>query len=260
MIPFSVDLSRQLPKGPAEHIKQRPVVAELYGTISTIKQGFGFIQPIIEEDQIYFGGRELSPSMRMGDRVGFVTRESPRGLAAENVRVLSEQLDNVVASAKGSVSRNPDRHRSNFGMISIDLQSVDARSLHVLEAAGAKGLHFSPADVLVNTVPRGHRLEKGDYVEFAVHRVVGSNLFVAKSVGLVQLKRERAVALQIQRMLDAGAHREQGVVSALKKGEYGFIKPLDRKDEIYFRLGDSGAADAASDEKLAEVGAALSCR
>lgn len=219
------------------------------------------MQPVVEEEQIYFGGREMSADMKVGDRVGFVTRDSVRGLAAENVRLLSGQTDKVVAVAKGTVSRNPDRHRSNFGMVTIDAAGLDARSASLLEASAVKDVLFHPADVVAKSVPKNHRLDKGDFVEFAVHRVVGSNLFVAKAVTMLQLKRERAMALQIQRMLDAGVPREQGVVSALKKGEYGFIKPLDRKEDIYFRAedgkgkegADADAADGDGTEKLAEV-------
>jgi len=235
----------------AEQTKQKPTFTELYGTINTIKQGFGFIQPIIDEEQIYFGGRELQPDMKVGDRVGFILRESVRGLAAENVRLLSQQMDKVVANVKGNVTRNPDRHRSSFGMAGLELSTTDPRSAAMLESAGLKEVAFSPSDVLSESIPKGHRLDKGDYLEFSVHRFIGSNFYVAKNVTMLQLKRERVIAQQIQRMLDAGVEREYGIVSALKKGEYGFIKPLDRKDEIYFRLEEGPAAkgeDAADVE------------
>ena len=221
--------------------------------VNTIKQGFGFIQPLLEEEQIYFAGRDITPDMKVGDRVAFLLRDSVRGLAAENVRLLSTQTEKVIASVKGTVSRCPDRHRSNHGLITVDLSTADARSAALLEAAGVKEVCFLPADVLGKTMPKTHRLDKGDFVELSVQRVVGSGLHVARNVSFLQLKRDRALALQIQRMLDAGVVREQGVVTALKKGEYGFIKPLDRKEEIYFRLEDptsggkvAGAGDAAA--------------
>lgn len=226
--------------------KPKPTFTELYGIINTIKQGFGFIQPIIDEEQIYFGGRELQPEMKVGDRVGFILRESVRGLAAENVRLLSQQMDKVVASVKGNISRNPDRHRSSYGMVGLELTSADPRSAALLEAAALKELPFAPADVLAKSIPKGHRLDKGDYSEFSVYRVIGSNFYVAKNLSMLQLKRDRVIAQQIQRMLDAGATREQGIVTALKKGEYGFIKPLDRKEEIYFRLEEGGTAGAVA--------------
>lgn len=252
--------NRQFPKHPgsADH-RQRPVIPELYGTINTLKQGFGFIQPILEEEQIYFGGRELTGEMRVGDRIGFITRESARGLAAENVRLLDPNSETVVAHIKGTISRSPDRHRSNFGLITLDKAANDSHSVSLLEAASVKEIAFLPIDVVANSVPKNHRLDKGDYVEFDIHRVVGSNLFIAKSLSLLQLKRDRARTEQIQRMLDAGVPREQGVISTVKKGEYGFIRPLDRKEEIYFRLVDcrgkeaDGSGDADGLERLAEV-------
>lgn len=246
----------------AEYAKQKPTFTELYGTINTIKQGFGFIQPFVDEEQIYFGGRELQSDMKVGDRVGFILRESVRGLAAENVRLLSQQMDKVVATVKGNVTRNPDRHRSSFGMAGLELSTTDPRSAALLESAGLKEVAFSPSDVLSESVPKGHRLDKGDYVEFSVHRFIGSNFYVAKNVTMLQLKRDRVIAQQIQRMLDAGVEREYGIVTALKKGEYGFIKPLDRKDEIYFRLeegstggtgDDAGDAQTEKNSKLVEV-------
>lgn len=248
-------------------MKHNPAMPELFGTVNTIKPGFGFIQPILDEEQIYFGGRELTPDIKIGDRVGFLVRQSARGLAAENVRTLSSQMDKVVSSVKGSVSRNPDRHRSNFGMVAVELSTTDARSAALLESAGLKEIPFLPSDVTAKSIPKNHRLDKGDYVEFSVHRVIGTNLYIARNVNMLQLKRDRAISQQIQRMLDAGVKREQGVISTLKKGEYGFIKPLDRKEEIYFRMedgkdptspsaGNGAGIEAAADnesDKLVEV-------
>ena len=38
-------------------------------------------------------------------------------------------------------------------------------------------------------------------------------------------------------MLSAGAVREQGVIETVRN-DFGFIKPADRADQIYFRLDD----------------------
>ena len=64
------------------------------------------------------------------------------------------------------------------------------------------------------------------------------NALVANEIKLKQLKRDRVIALQIQRMLEAGAIREVGVVTTVKNKEYGFIRAQDRKEELYFRLDD----------------------
>ena len=40
-------------------------------------------------------------------------------------------------------------------------------------------------------------------------------------------------------MLDAGAVREMGSICSIKRvGEFGFIKSITRKDEIFFKLDD----------------------
>lgn len=49
-------------------------------------------------------------------------------------------------------------------------------------------------------------------------------------------------------MLEAGAVRELGVISAVKNQEYGFIRAQDRKDEIYFRIDDVVSTNANSNE------------
>jgi hypothetical protein len=42
---------------------------------------------------------------------------------------------------------------------------------------------------------------------------------------------------QMKNMIASGAIREQGIVVTVK-GEFGFLKPADRPDEIYFRIQD----------------------
>ena len=39
-------------------------------------------------------------------------------------------------------------------------------------------------------------------------------------------------------MVAAGVVREQGVVDTVKNNEFGFIKPVDRTEQIYFRVDD----------------------
>ena len=84
------------------------------------------------------------------------------------------------------------------------------------------------------------RLDKGDYVEFNLAQIgANSSLLQAVSIRLLQSKSERAAATQIQRMLDAGAVREMGSICSIKRvGEFGFIKSIARKEEIFFKLDD----------------------
>lgn len=222
---------------------------EVYGFIVSTKLGFGFIQPFIDEEQIYF--RDVVGSMKIGDKVGYVSRSGPRGLCAEGLRLLSG-TESTITKMKGVISRLSDRHRSSYGSITLDFSSLDSAHSTALQAAGVKEVVFIPTDVVLASLPKNHRIDKGDFVEFSLSQVEDSGLYIAKNVTLLQLKRDRAIAVHIQRLLEAGAVRELGVVSALKKTEYGFIKALDRKEEIYFRLED-GNDDSATSEKLSEV-------
>jgi hypothetical protein len=46
------------------------------------------------------------------------------------------------------------------------------------------------------------------------------------------------IYLQITRMLSVGAVREQGVIDTIRNGEFGFVKPVDRSEVIYFKVDD----------------------
>jgi cold shock CspA family protein len=39
-------------------------------------------------------------------------------------------------------------------------------------------------------------------------------------------------------MLSVGAVREQGVIDTIRNGEFGFVKPVDRSEVIYFKVDD----------------------
>jgi cold shock CspA family protein len=45
-------------------------------------------------------------------------------------------------------------------------------------------------------------------------------------------------------MLAMGAVREQGVVDSVRNNEFGFIRPTDRTEQIYFRLDDLADPEA----------------
>jgi len=56
----------------------------------------------------------------------------------------------------------------------------------------------------------------------------------------------------MQRMLDAGAVMEMGTVCTIKRaGDFGFIKTLTRKEEVFFKLDD--VADLTSGAQIKEV-------
>ena len=85
------------------------------------------------------------------------------------------------------------------------------------------------------------RIVKGDEVELTLSKVNGLPLS-AYSRGthckVLRTKRDRLLAEQVQQMLSVGAVREQGIIETIRNNEFGFIKPADRTDQIYFRVDD----------------------
>lgn len=214
---------------------------EVYGVILSIRGSFGFIQAIFEDEQFYYSDREFYDNMKVGDRVAFLPRTSPKGPSAQNVRFLIPTLSKIVGQFSGVITRSPERHRSGCGLIEIDvttLTSVGQDVKQVLEQKFKKTISFRPVDIATASIPKNHFLDKGDGVEFSIAKMHDSNLYLATEVKFKQLKRDRLISMQIQRMLEAGAVREVGVVTTLKNKEYGFIRAQDRKDELYFRMDD----------------------
>lgn len=224
----------------------------------SIKNTFGFLQPIVGEEQIFFGERDFYNNMKIGDKVAYISKMGNKGPQAENVRFLVPHLEKIITLAKGTIIRNPDRHRSGMGLIEVDLNSIKPEMAALL-GGGLSGdktkreVAYRPNDVLESSIPKHTRLDAGDIVEFSISRVHDSLLSFACNVKLLQLKRDRMVAMQIQRLLDAGAVRELGVVSMVKKGEYGFIKGQDRRADTFFRLDDV-IMDEEEEEQEGEEG------
>ena len=216
------------------------------GVVASIRSAFGFIQSIFSDDPIYFSEREFYNNMKVGDLLSFIVKSGPKGLAAQNVQLLSNGTDSfrvAAATVKGTVTRSYERHRSNFGLIDIEVDGLPTELKPFFQSQTNNVISFRVSDVAKESLPRNHFLDRGDYVKFSILSVKDNVFYLAGSVELLQLKRDRAIALQIQRMLDAGAVRERGVVSAVKNQEYGFIRAQDRKDEIYFRVDDVGNED-----------------
>lgn len=212
---------------------------EIYGVILSIKNTFGFIQAIYEDEQYYFSDREFYDNMKVSDKVAFIPRTSQKGPSAHNVRYLIPTFNRLQPSVQGSILRCPERHRSGCGLIEVDLSTVTNVDVkHLLEGKLKKQVVYRPTNIVVNSLPKNHSLDRGDFVEFTLTKMHDSNMIVANEIKLKQVKRDRAIALQIQRMLEAGAIREVGVMTTIKNKEYGFIRAQDRKEEIYFRLDD----------------------
>mmetsp|Transcript_31176 Transcript_31176/g.42895 ORF Transcript_31176/g.42895 Transcript_31176/m.42895 type:complete len:1222 (+) Transcript_31176:112-3777(+) len=255
----------QIPNAP-QSAHQRPT--ESYGIMYSLKSTFGFIQPIFEEEQIYCSSRDYFDDIKLGDRVGFIWKTSSKGDYAEKLRHLTHVCDKLMTGLKGQVTRASDIHRSGYGLLEIETSTLSSENLRLLQSIGyTKGpnsstatksspafreVPFRQADYITTGQFKGRRLEKGDYVEFSVSRIGENSAFLqATSIKLLQLKRDRAIANQIQRMLDAGAVLETGTVCTIKRaGDFGFIKALNRKEEVFFKLDD--VADLTSGTPIKE--------
>lgn len=239
---------------------QDALAIEEYGSIISIRSSFGFIQNIHSDEQVYFSEQDIFSGVKVGDHVSFTAHQSSKGLAALKIKHIPEAIsvDCIATKVLGTISRVPERHRSNCGLIDVELSTIPAEFHSLLRRKPANVVAYRPQDIDTEILPRNVSLDRGDYVEFNLTKVIGTNLILASEIRLKQLKRDRdrekAVSQQIQRMLDAGAVREIGVITAIKNKEYGFIKAQDRKDELYFRIdGFLSEADANIKEVIAEL-------
>ena len=147
--------------------------------------------------------------------------------------------------ANGVVLRNHE-HYSGFGILEIELSTLTADNKDKLDNLSrkfgyqVKDIPYRLLDVTTSSLPKGIRkLEKGDYVKFSVNLLGHNTSFLhGTHVELIELKKQRNTAIQIKKMLEAGVKREMGSITSIKRGDFGFIKCIDRKDEIYFRLDD----------------------
>lgn len=209
--------------------------SESYGVVAAIKSNYGFIQPIVGDEQLFFSDRDFYDNMKVGDKVGYFPRQGNKGMQAESIRFLRPHLEQYIPTAKATVIRTPDTRRNLMGLLEIDLTSLKPEASASFERM--REIPYRANDVIESSIPKLHRMDKGDTVEISISKVHDSQLMFACNVKLLHVHKDRMIAVQMQRLLDAGAVREQGVVST-NKGDYGFIKAQDRKDEVYFRIDD----------------------
>lgn len=217
---------------------------ENYGVVFSLKGNFGFIQPITEDEQIFFSEREFYDNIKIGDKVGYIRKTGGKGIMGEKVRYLNMQTEEKL-SANGVVLRNHE-HYSGFGILEIEFSSLTSDNKAILDSIcdkfgfQVKNIPYRISDVNINNLPKGIRkLEKGDYVKFSISLLGHNTSFLhGTHVELLELKKQRNTAIQIKKMLEAGVKREMGSITSIKRGDFGFIKCVDRKDEIFFRLDD----------------------
>lgn len=203
-----------------------------------LRDTFGFVQSIFADEQLYLPEREFYDNIKVGDRVAYIGHEGHKGRYGDAVRFLVPALERVVQGVQGVVKRLPERHKSLLGVVEIDASKLEPDVAAQFSSPFACKVLFRPTDVAASSLPRANFLDVGDLVELAISRQHDSGMMVATEVKFVQSRRDRESALQVQRMLDAGAVREIGVVTTVRNGEYGFIQVQDRQDEVYFKMDD----------------------
>lgn len=260
----------ELSDGPRMRVPQTANANIGIGFIVSIKDTFGFIQPFIpsnvsthnsspDYNQIFFALKECYRGVMLGDEVKFTSRNTPKGLQASEVDKIDDSLKIIYHNITGIVSKESDTPRDSPGEIIIDIASLPETFKGITKMTS----FFSPNNKgLQKSDYRTSRVCKGDTVEFSlilVHNSIDvnnpfmsfltNNYKSAINVKVIVTKREKMHNEQIKRMLDAGAVREQGIIEVIKN-DFGFIKPADRLDRIYFRLEDVGLVD--NNQRLTE--------
>lgn len=80
----------------------------LYGIVISIRDTFGFIQPICgqTEDNIFFSLKDAYRDMKIGDEICFVTRNTNRGPQAEELHLVEDNKV-MIENIKGIIIREP---------------------------------------------------------------------------------------------------------------------------------------------------------
>lgn len=226
-------------------LDSNPTISYDYGVVVSVKDTFGFVQPFQKEEQLYFSLRDVNTDIVVGDEVSYRERLSSRGCNAEHLRLVP--ADSIIRERKvsGLVIREPDMHKHVPGCLQLTASK---------DESGKEGDSF--VVFLPDSSRSAKRIVKGDEIEVTIHEIKGTSYSVGKDPRIVRTKHARQLALQVQRLLDAGAVRELGVVDTIR-GDFGFIKPQDRREQIYFKLSDVSESDTELREVTCNVSESL---
>ena len=224
-----------------------------FGVIVSLKDLFGFIQPFLKEEQIYFSLRDMRTPVNLGDIVCYHERPSAKGLNAEGVRLIPVGTATAMAgTVTGTVIREPDSARRVPGIALVSSHDiVDAKQVKVslpsqisfvLTADNTSTSRATATAAAVGSASPTKaggtkRIMKGDEIRFELLHIPNQGFYQGRNAAVVRTRKELQMLAQVQRMLDAGASQEIGIVDTLK-GDYGFIRPQNRKEQIYFRVSD----------------------
>eukprot|EP00603_Paraphysomonas_imperforata_P008348 CAMPEP_0114425774 /NCGR_PEP_ID=MMETSP0103-20121206/7420_1 /TAXON_ID=37642 ORGANISM="Paraphysomonas imperforata, Strain PA2" /NCGR_SAMPLE_ID=MMETSP0103 /ASSEMBLY_ACC=CAM_ASM_000201 /LENGTH=1204 /DNA_ID=CAMNT_0001594643 /DNA_START=179 /DNA_END=3793 /DNA_ORIENTATION=- len=229
----------------------------VFGIVISMKEVFGFLQPLVPvpgEEHLYFNDKDVfGERLHEGDEVQFVLRHGPRGPVAAQVRRLEGGVKIKKAKVLGIVEKEADQYKFSPGLIGVSCFphfSPDGAEVEVPEGTVSppQAVPFMPVDVSKGS----RRIMKGDEVEFDLYvipeaprqdqgqRQAGGpwkGYSRGHSIKLVRTRNDRLIAEQIKELESSGVAREQGVIDTIKN-DFGFVRPADRQEQIFFRLED----------------------
>lgn len=218
--------------------KEPPVVPELYGVVVSLKESFGFVQPLMTDENIYFSIRDAPDDVKVGQEMSFVVKYSPRGALAADIKFVNNDKKQKKEAFFGTVIRGaePIERRGAFGLIEITPASDATTSSPVKVPFLHEDICGHGRRLSGGGAPS--RIIAGDSVKVNVFSIPGTSYIRASDVQLVQSKKDKLLAEQLSSLLEKGATSEQGHIESVR-GDFGFIRGADRSEEdIYFRLED----------------------
>lgn len=225
--------------------KEPTAAPELYGVVVSLKESFGFVQPLLTDENIYFSIRDAPAEVKVGQEMSFIVKYSPRGALAADIKFVNNEMKQRKESVHGIVIRGAELNRGAFGLIEISQASDNAKSDQPVK------IPFLYEDILGQGRRQSggaevRRIIVGDSVKFNICSISGTSYSRAYDIQLVQSKKDKLLAEQLTSMLEKGAAAEQGHIESVR-GEFGFIRGADRTDEdVYFKLDDVVEKDKVS--------------
>jgi len=215
------------------HQQQQQQQQQLYGIVISIRDTFGFIQPICgqTDDNIFFSLKDSYNDMKLGDEISFITRNTNRGPQAEELNLIDDNNKIIIENIKGNIIREP-RASNDIGK---------PGEIQIIANSTYNGELPKTATFFLEDMNNGSNLRRfaiGDEVEFKIVFLCNSFSYSrAQDIKITKTKRDKGISDMVQRMLEAGVLREEGKVESVK-GDFGFIKPVDRPNQIFFRIDD----------------------
>jgi cold shock CspA family protein len=159
--------------------------------IVSIRETFGFIQPLLNADQIFFSLRDGHQDVAIGDEVSFIPKMTPKGMQADNLRFLHPETKQITKGIFGVIIREPDAHRGTPGMIEI----IPKNSNAIAPGSANPTVPFLADDFLGPSglggikgtgggVKAQRRIVKGDEVECSISSLSGTDYLRAFQVSL----------------------------------------------------------------------------